>query len=94
MIERMADLIQDKKNWVVCLFRTEKIFIKNDNAKVKTDGTIQIEEIENQILRLSNHFILTDNIFTNKIVLSKHPNLYNPFTNIIFQWNEMISYEF
>lgn len=91
IIERMADLIEDKKNWVVCLFRTEKIFIKNDNAKVKTDGTTQIEEIENQILRLSNHFILTDNIFTNKIVLSKHPNLYNPFTNIIFQWNEMIS---
>jgi hypothetical protein len=91
IIERMADLIEDKKNWVVSLFRTEKIFIKNDNAKVKTDGTIQIEEIENQILRLSNHFILTDNVFTNKIVLSKHPNLYNPFTNIIFQWNEMIS---
>ena len=91
IIERMADLIEDKKNWVVCLFRTEKIFIKNDNAKVKTDGTTQIEEIENQILRLSNHFILTDNIFTNKIVLSKHPNLYNPFTNIIFQWNEMIN---
>ncbi len=91
IIERMADLIEDKKNWVVSLFRTEKIFIKNDNAKVKTDGTIQIEEIENQVLRLSNHFILTDNIFTNKIVLNKHPNLYNPFTNIIFQWNEMIS---
>ena len=91
IIERIADLIENKKNWVVCLFRTEKIFIKNDNTRVKTDGTSQIEEIENQILRLSNHYVLTDNIFTNKIVLSKHPNLYNPFTNIIFQWNEMIS---
>jgi hypothetical protein len=91
IIERIADLIEDKKNWIVCLFRTEKIFIKNDTAKVKTDGTSQIEEIENQILRLTNHYILTDNVFTNKIVLSKHPNLYNPFTNIIFQWNEMIS---
>ena len=91
IIERIADLIEDKKNWIVGLFRTEKIFIKNDNAKVKTDGTSQIEDIENQILRLSNHFILTDNIFIDKIVLNKHPNLYNPFTNIIFQWNEMIS---
>jgi len=91
IIERIADLIEDKKNWIVGLFRTEKIFIKNDNVKVKTDGTSQIEDIENQILRLSNHFILTDNIFIDKIVLNKHPNLYNPFTNIIFQWNEMIS---
>lgn len=91
VIERIADLIENKTNWIVCLFRTEKIFIKNDSAKVRTDGTSQIEEIENQILRLSNHFILTDNIFTNKIVLAKHPNLYNPFTNIIFQWNEMVS---
>lgn len=91
IIERIANLIENKKNWVVCLFRTEKIFIKNDNAKVKTDGTIQIEEIENQILRLSNHYILTDNIFIDKLVLNKHPNLHNPFTNIIFQWNEMIS---
>lgn len=91
IIQRIADLIENKKNWVVCLFRTEKIFIKNDNAKIKTDGTIQIEEIENQILRLSNHFILSDNIFINELVVNKYPNLYNPFTNIIFQWNEMIS---
>lgn len=91
IIRRIAELIENKKNWIVCLFRTEKIFIKNDNANIKSDGTIQIEEIENQILRLSNHTILTDNIFINELVHNKYPNVYHPFTNIIFQWNEMVS---
>ena len=91
VMERIVELIEDKKNWIITLFRTEKLFILNDNAKVKLGGTEQIGETEQKILKLSNHQILTDSVFIDELVKNKYLNVHNAFTNIIFQWNELIS---
>lgn len=90
IMERIAELIGDKKDWIVSIFRTEKLFIKKDSTKVKLGGTQQIAEAELEILKLNNHQILTDNVFINDSVEKEYPNLHYPFTNIIFQWNEMV----
>ena len=90
IMERIAELIGDKKDWIVSIFRTEKLFIKKDSTKVKLGGTEQIAEAELEILKLDNHQILTDNVFINDSVEKEYPNLHYPFTNIIFQWNEMV----
>ncbi len=90
IMERIAELIGDKKDWIVSIFRTEKLFIKKDSTKVKLGGTEQIAEAELEILKLGNHQILTDNVFINDSVEKEYTNLHYPFTNIIFQWNEMV----
>lgn len=90
MIKKFADLIEDKKDWIVSIYRTEKLFIKNENFRIKSGGTEQISEAEEQILRLKNHHILSDNVFLNDSVKNKYPNVHHPFTNILFQWNELV----
>jgi len=90
IMERIVELIGDKKDWIVSIFRTEKLFIKKDSTKVKLGGTEQIAEAELEILKLGNHQILTDNVFINDSVEKEYTNLHYPFTNIIFQWNEMV----
>ena len=90
IMERITELIGDKKDWIVSIFRTEKLFIKKDSTKVKLGGTEQIAETELEILKLGNHQILTDNVFINDSVEKEYTNLHYPFTNIIFQWNEMV----
>lgn len=90
IMERIVELIGDKKDWIISIFRTEKLFIKKDSTKVKLGGTEQIAETELEILKLDNHQILTDNVFINDSVEKEYPNLHYPFTNIIFQWNEMV----
>ncbi len=90
IMERIVELIGDKKDWIVSIFRTEKLFIKKDSTKVKLGGTEQIAETELEILKLGNHQILTDNVFINDSVEKEYTNLHYPFTNIIFQWNEMV----
>lgn len=87
----ICNLIRDKKDWIISVFRTEKLFILNDNWKIRTGGTEQIAESEKLLLELSNHQILTDNVFIDESVKNKYPNIHHPFTNIIFQWNELIS---
>ena len=90
IMERIVELIGDKKDWIVSIFRTEKLFIKKDSTKIKLGGTEQIAEAELEILKLGNHQILTDNVFINDSVEKEYTNLHYPFTNIIFQWNEMV----
>lgn len=69
-----------KKNWIVTCFRTEKI--------LKTNSTNRVKKVEPRIIDiLKNHKLITDNV-TNGIII---PNVYSPFTNMIFQWNRMIS---
>lgn len=68
-----------KNNWIVTCFRTEKILQTN----IK-----EVDKVEYRILDiLKNHKIITDNV-TNGITI---PNIYSPFTNMMFQWNRMIS---
>jgi len=75
------------------LLRTEKSFIKYDWPQY-----YQIMDLENQIARCKNHYIVSDNLFLNDTVESNYPNHYFVLTNTIHQWNELLSirwyYEF
>lgn len=85
IIKRFVELISDKKNWIVSLFRTERILTKSD-----LDIALHIDELESQIRLLKNHKIVSDNLFINDGIRYKFPNIYFAFTNTIWQWNEII----
>jgi len=89
----IADTLENKKGWFVFLLRTEKSFIQYD---IPTYW--QILDLENQIRRLKNHHIFSDNFFINKTIEEKYPNHNFILTNTIHQWNELLSirwyYEF
>lgn len=91
-IKRFSLLLKDKKNWIITLFRTEKIFDKFD-TKDK-----YIVDLENEILKLSKHTIITDNVFIEDRLKFTFPNIHFALTNTIWQWNELINirywYEF
>lgn len=82
VIERLSDIIENKKNWFVLIFKTEKIFSKYDEEP--NSQTLNFEE---HIGRLTNHTIITDNILINDSFSNKYPNIHHTFTNVIFNWN-------
>jgi hypothetical protein len=89
----IADTLKNKKDWLICLFRTEKSFIKYDGIQY-----FPVSDLETQIDRLKNHKIITDNCFINDIVEQKYKNHYFALTNTIHEWNDLLSirwyYEF
>ena len=89
----IANTLKDKKDWLICLFRTEKSFIKYDGLNYPP-----VQDLEIQINRLKNHKILSDNCFINEIIERKYPNHNFLLTNTIFEWNDLLSirwyYEF
>ena len=89
----IADILENKKDWLICLFRTEKSFIQYEGIQY-----LPIQELETQIHRLKNHKIITDNCFINDIIEEKYPNHYFALTNTIHEWNDLLSirwyYEF
>lgn len=80
------------QKWLITYFRTEKILQTTD---INDEKWIEIESLIHQ---LSQHHIVTDNIFLNKNFELQYPNFYYALTNTIFQWNEIIAirwfYEF
>jgi hypothetical protein len=97
IIERIADLISNKNNWIVTFFRTERIL--TDYDKFTTWPSYQsLNVLQSQVDRLSNHKIISDNFFLNESIHFKYPNIYYAFSNTIWQWNEIIGirwyYEF
>jgi hypothetical protein len=87
ILKRLSELLENKKNWLIFLFRTEKIDTANEPALDGVKLEIPLDEI---IKKLSNHTFITDNIFLNDRVKNKFPNFHYAFSNSIFQWNEMI----
>ena len=89
----ISDKLENKKDWFICLFRTEKSFIKYDGIIYPP-----VQDLEVQIDRLKNHIIITDNCFINDIVETRYPNHNFALTNTIFEWNDLLSirwyYEF
>jgi hypothetical protein len=79
---RLCDIIENKSNWLVLIFKTEKIFSKFDE-----EPNEHMISFEKNIDRLSNHKIITDNILLNDSFSSKYLNVYHTFTNTIFNWN-------
>lgn len=95
IIERVAELISTKHNWIVTFFRTERIFADYDKLSTSYQ---YINSLQSQISKLSNHKIISDNFFLNDSIRFRYPNIYYAFTNTIWQWNELIGirwyYEF
>jgi hypothetical protein len=89
----IADTLKNKKDWLICLFRTEKSFIKYDGIQY-----FPVSDLETQIDRLKNHKIISDNCFINDIIEQKYTNHYFALTNTIHEWNDLCSirwyYEF
>jgi hypothetical protein len=89
----IANTLEDKSNWFIFLLRTEKSIIKYDGIDYPN-----VMDLEVQIDRLKNHFIISDNVIFNDFVKTKYPNHFFCLTNTIHQWNELLSirwyYEF
>lgn len=91
-IKKFVKLLEDKEGWIITLFRTEKILDKYDTIEYHTMN------LENEIIKLKNHTIITDNLFINDKLKFQYPNIHFALTNTIWQWNELINirywYEF
>ena len=89
----IANTLESKSNWFIFLLRTEKSIIKYDGVNYPN-----VMDLEVQIDRLKNHFIISDNVIFNEFVKTKYPNHFFCLTNTIHQWNELLSirwyYEF
>jgi hypothetical protein len=84
IINKFIELITQKKGWIVSILRTEKI-INSEGFKLNSFALI-----EDKILKLNNHIIITDNFFIDPYLEKKYSNVNFVFTNTIFQWNELI----
>lgn len=99
LIQEFIHNLKGKKNWVINIFRTEKLLGKYDTyyptPSVLRPKPVWLEEL---LSELNEHRIVSDNCFINNSILSAYPNHFFAFTNTIFRWNEMISirwfYEF
>jgi hypothetical protein len=85
IIKRFTELLANKKDWIITVFRTERILVKYD-----TIGDFVIDEIEDSLKLLKNHKIVSDNLFMDDEIRYQFPNMYFAFTNTIWQWNEII----
>ncbi len=85
IIERIVELISNKKDWVFIYFRTEKILGKMDTPDLEI-----ITTIEELLGKLENHKIISDNVFLNNQVEALYPNFFHTFTNTIHNWNDLI----
>lgn len=85
IIIRWVELISNKKDWIITLFRTERILTKYDLG-----DNMYIDEIESNLKLLPNHKIVSDNLFINDSIRYQFPNIYFAFSNTLWQWNEII----
>jgi hypothetical protein len=91
-IKRFKILLENKKGWLITIFRTEKLLDTYDT----NDEFVSI--LENEIVKLNKHIIITDNFFIEERLKFTYPNIHFSLTNTIWQWNELINirywYEF
>jgi len=85
-LKRFAELTNNKENWLITFFRTEKVLGKND----KPDDW-WVGDVETKLKALGKHLIISDNIFIDDGIRYRYQNMYFAFTNTIWQWNEIIS---
>lgn len=92
-LKKFGEILKDKENWIITFFRTEKIIGKYD---IPDDW--YVGDVETKLKSLIKHKVVTDNFFLEENIRYKYPHLYFAFTNVIWQWNEIISiryyYEF
>ena len=79
-------LLKNKKNWVITIFRMEKIICKYDASHFYC-----VTDFEKGLSTLNNHHIVSDNFIYNYNIKMKYLNHFFCLTNTIHQWNEKIS---
>ena len=82
----MNKLLKNKKNWVITIFRMEKIICKYDGFDFNC-----VTDFENGLSSLNNHHIVSDNFIYDDNIKMKYVNHFFCLTNTIYQWNETIS---
>jgi hypothetical protein len=95
ILTSINELLSNKKKWIITLFRTERILADYDKM---ADTYDYINPLQSLLLNLSNHTIVSDNLFLSDSIRFKYPHIHYAFTNTIWQWNELIGirwyYEF
>jgi hypothetical protein len=81
-------LLKNKKNWIITIFRMEKIIGKYDDDNVHFNC---VTDFENELSTLNNHHIVSDNFIYDCNIKTKYPNYFFCLTNTIHQWNETLS---
>jgi len=91
-IKRFSELLDGKTGWIIMVLRTEKLIDTLDT------NDYHILKLEEELSKLNNHIIVTDNFFINDKIKIKYPNMHFVLSNTIWQWNELINirywYEF
>jgi len=66
-LERIKDILIDKKNWIITYFRTEKIFVKNESVHslISEKEYKTLLKCEEYLESLNNQIVITDNLFLN-----------------------------
>jgi len=85
-LTKINELTENKKNWIILIFRTEKMFDKSEET---TNNFVS--NLEDIVDKLKNHYIISDNFFIDNLIKYQYPNRFFCLTNTIFQWNEIIS---
>lgn len=85
-VQRITELIKDEKNWIITIFRMEKIIGKYEDNRL-----VFVGDLEEKLDKLKNHKIISDNIFLNDLIEGMYSNNFFCLTNTIYQWNEFIS---
>lgn len=83
IVKKFSELLKDKTDWLITIFRTEKLLATKD-----IKWCTPICDLEEYVLKLKNHKIITDNFLFYPD--SEYSNLHFAFTNTIHQWNEII----
>jgi hypothetical protein len=85
-LSNINKLLKNKKNWIITIFRMEKIICKYDVIDFNS-----VSDFENGLSTLNNHHIVSDNFIYDDNVKTKYKNHFFCLTNTIHQWNETIS---
>lgn len=85
IIQRIIELISNKKDWIFLYLRTEKILAKTDIPDLELNSAV-----DELLQKLKNHKIISDNVFLKDEIEQLYPNFFYTFTNSIYNWNDLI----
>lgn len=86
-LTNIQNLLKNKKNWILTIFRMEKIICKYDVV----DFFGLHVDFETGLSKLNKHYIISDNLIYDDNIKIQYPNYFFCLTNTIHQWNETIS---
>lgn len=86
IFDKFNNLLKKRKNFIITVWRTEKLF--------NTSTDTNIKKLENILLNLNEHKILTDNYFLTDNINKNYKHIFYTFTNSIFEWKNIISIDY